>query len=102
MGNFLQSIPSLAGSPEGNKKILDTMSGIIEYRKQRAAIAADWQNGDISAKEAQQRVDKLPPPFKSVADEPGTVPKAFTKADFDKLPSGARFISPDGKERIKP
>lgn len=64
LGNFLQSIPSLAGTPGGNKIILDTMSGIVDYRKQRAAIAAEWQNGDISAKEAQKRADAIPLPFK--------------------------------------
>lgn len=30
------------------------------------------------------------------------IPRVNTKADFDKLKSGAEFISPDGKKRVKP
>lgn len=63
LNNFIQSIPSLAGTPGGNKLILDTLGGIIEHRKQRADVALQWQVGDISAKEAQERINALPSPF---------------------------------------
>lgn len=74
LGNFLASIPSLAGTPEGNRKILETMQGIIDHRKQRAGIASEWQLGDISAKEAQSRIDKLPSPFAKKEQAPVAAP----------------------------
>lgn len=76
LGNFLASIPSLAGTPEGNQKILETMSGIVEHRRQRSAIASEWQLGEISAKDAQKRIDSLPSPFAKREDSKPAAPAA--------------------------
>lgn len=63
MAAYQKALPSLLGTPEGNSIVMDTYEGMASFRKQRADIAAEWQLGDISAKEAQKRMDALPDPF---------------------------------------
>ena len=61
--NFMNSVPTLAGQPGGNKIILDTLQGLIQYKLQRAEIAQAWQSGEISGKEATKQIQSLPSPF---------------------------------------
>ena len=70
LDNFLSSIPSLKGTPEGNARILSTLKGVNDYKRQRAAIANDWQSGNLSSKDAQQRINELPSPFLRQAAAP--------------------------------
>lgn len=60
---FEASLPSLTGTPGGNQIIMDTLEGMAQFKKSRAGIAADWQNGDLSAKAADQKMNELPNPF---------------------------------------
>ena len=112
--NFIQSLPTLAGSAGGNQKILDTVNGVLAYRQQRAQIAQSYQDGDIKGKDADAQIRALPSPFAPKKDEPGSVAqpqigapdpsvaKPADKASFDALPSGALFQAPDGTMRRKP
>ena len=105
LSNFIASIPNIAATPGGNQKILQSLSGIVDWRKKRADIASQWQLGDLSAKEAQKQLDAIPSPFApipSAQGQPGSVASPKTKQEYDALPSGARFVDPNGEERIKP
>lgn len=72
LNNFIASIPSLAGSPDGNKQILSTLSGLVDYRRARANIATQWQLGDLSAKDAQKQIDAIPSPFAALSKPSGS------------------------------
>lgn len=61
--NFMNSVPTLAGQPGGNKLILDTLQGLVQYKLKRAEIAQAWQSGELSGKEATKRIQALPSPF---------------------------------------
>jgi hypothetical protein len=63
MASFRAALPSLMGTPGGNAIVTDTLQGMNEYRKARADIAVEYQVGEISAKEAQKRMNALPDPF---------------------------------------
>lgn len=95
LGNFLASIPSLSGTPGGNKLILDGIAGLVNYRKQRADIATQWQLGDISAKQAQTKLDALPSPFAKKADDK----KPDADATLGEKPKATAL--PDGYDQSK-
>lgn len=65
LGNFLASVPSLAGTPGGNAQILDTLRGIASLKQQRASVAQAWQEGRITSQDADQQLAALPSPFAS-------------------------------------
>ena len=112
--NFVQSLPTLAGSAGGNQKILDTLNGTLAYRQQRALIAQQYQDNKITAQQADEQINALPSPFAPKKDAPGSiaqpqvgapdaaVAKPADKAAFDALPSGTLFQAPDGSMRRKP
>lgn len=103
LSNFLASIPSLAGSPEGNKQILGTLSGLVDYRRARANIATQWQLGDLSAKDAQKQIDALPSPFAALVKPGADGPvRVQTPEEARKLPKGTPIILPDGRTATVP
>jgi len=105
LGNFLSSIPSLMGTPGGNQRILETLAGAVRYKQSRAAIAQQWQLGDISAKEAQTQIDAMPSPWiaKNQDGKTGEAPVRVKSIDeAKKLPSGTVFVDPNGVERRVP
>lgn len=63
MASFRAAMGSLKGTPEGNELAMSTLSSLALHRKQRAEVANAWQLGEISAREAQARMDRLPDPF---------------------------------------
>lgn len=74
--NFMNSVPTLAGQPGGNKIILDSLQGLVKYKLQRAEIAQAWQSGEISGKEATKQIQSLPSPFANLpkVEEPKNLP----------------------------
>lgn len=103
LSNFLASIPSLAGSPEGNKQILGTLAGLVDYRRARANIATQWQLGDLSAKDAQKQIDALPSPFAGLSKPGADGPvRVQTPEEARKLPKGTPIILPDGRTATVP
>lgn len=108
---FKSSLPSLTGTPDGNSRIMATMQGIAEYKKAQSDIAEAVASKRISKDQGLSMLKALPNPLEWVrqtapqANKNQTaVPKlrAQDKAAFDALPSGTRFIDPNGVERIKP
>lgn len=63
MESFRQQIPSLMGSPEGNKLVSDTLRGVAEHHRDAADIAAQWRAGKISVEKAQEELGSLQDPF---------------------------------------
>ena len=99
LGNFMASIPSLAGTPGGNQKIMDTLAGMAQYRRERSRIAQAWQSGEISGKEASKQIDDLQSPFSPPVKIPASMaPDEVAK----KYRSGTRIILPDGTPGVVP
>lgn len=60
---FKKSLPSIINTPEGNKRIIETIRSIADYDIQRGEIAAQLQFGEIGAKEAREKYRKLTNPL---------------------------------------
>lgn len=63
MESFRQQIPSLMGTPEGNKLVSDTLRGVAEHHRDAAEIAARWRGGKVSVDQAQEALSGLKDPF---------------------------------------
>lgn len=110
---MLQSLPALQNRPEANRAISAMMRAKAQVNQERAAVVADYQSKTIDQSTARTRIaeiDKrsiMTPELKAIIsglkDTPAAGgPKPISRADYDALPSGARFTAPDGSERIKP
>jgi len=66
--NFLKSLPSLGTTPEGNEMASRVMQGLYENKLKAADIASAALNGEITRKEADQRIRDLPDPMKEYRD----------------------------------
>jgi hypothetical protein len=117
---FKSSLPSLAGSPEGNAIIMQTVAGLARLRMERARVAQEWQEGRVDARVAGERIRSLPDPFAEFRSwrenaaareqrpaqgrQPAaetTIPRVTTPEQHRALPPGTRYIAPDGREMIK-
>jgi hypothetical protein len=117
---FKSSLPSLAGSPEGNAIIMQTVAGLARLRMERARVAQEWQEGRMDARTAGERIRSLPDPFAEFKSwrenaaqreqrpaqgrQPAaetTIPRITTPEQHRSLSPGSRYIAPDGSERIK-
>jgi hypothetical protein len=63
MESFEQALMNMRATPGGNEIIAQTLGGMAQLRIQRGEIAQLWQMGEISAKEASDRMKALPDPF---------------------------------------
>jgi hypothetical protein len=68
MESFRQQIPSLMGSPEGNKLVSDTLRGVAEHHRDAAEIASQWRAGKISLDKAQEALGSLKDPFERMRE----------------------------------
>jgi len=66
---FKQSLPTLMGTPEGNKTILDTMRGLATMKQARADIAMRLATGEIDPQKAMEALKSIPSPFPSMGDD---------------------------------
>lgn len=60
---FKQSMPRLINQPGGNKQIVDTMRGIIEYQIAQGRTAAAVANREITPSEGRRQLGSLPNPL---------------------------------------
>lgn len=67
---FKASLPRLINTPEGNRKIINTMKAIAQFDMNRAGIARELQLGNITRQEAFQRFSALGNPLEGF--DPGT------------------------------
>jgi hypothetical protein len=63
MESFEQALMNLRATPGGNEIIAQTLGGMAQQRIARGEIAQLWQLGEISAKDAADRMKALPDPF---------------------------------------
>jgi hypothetical protein len=103
----------LGKSPAGNKRILEQLQNMLEYKARRAIKAAEDSDDEFTAGEIRSSLEyQLPSyglrqeaPAPAVAPAPATVapPTINTDAEFNALPSGAEYTDPDdGKTYRKP
>lgn len=67
---FRASLPSIWGTKEGNKVIIETLRGLYDWKTQRANLAMDYLAGDFG--EGQQA-------FKALMDKLEALPNPFEK-----------------------
>lgn len=60
---FKQSLPRAINTPDGNKLILDTMTGIAQYQIQMGDIADQVANREITAAQGRERIKNLKNPL---------------------------------------
>lgn len=87
IGEEMDRLQTILDNPEGYKAddlaaARANMSQLAELQETYDHIIGNWRQGS--------------------AGEPGQPMQVNTKAEYDKLPSGTRFIAPDGTIRIKP
>lgn len=108
---FKQSLPRIINQPGGNRMIIDTMRGIAEYERQQGQIAGAVLNRQMEPGAARSALMELENPLawlnetEGGSDRQGArsgAPQISSDAEYDALPSGARFIDPEGNVRQKP
>jgi hypothetical protein len=67
---FRSSLPSIWNTPGGNTKILTTMKGLIQYRKQQGEIASQVMNGQITRQEGLKKLMAIPNPLAEYSQIP--------------------------------
>jgi hypothetical protein len=81
MESFRQQIPSLMGTPEGNRLVSETLHGIAEHHKDATDIAARWQTGKLSPEQATDALLNLKDPFSRMREyQAARTPEATTAA----------------------
>lgn len=113
---FKQSLPRIINQPGGNQAIIGTMRAIAEYDAQGAQIVQRLRAGEISRADAFRELRSRADPLSGVRQglgegatpetpqpaQDGQPPKISTREEYGQLPSGAKFIAPDGSVRTKP
>ena len=90
---FKGSLPSLLGTPEGNKLVTETMGGIAQQRIQASKVAQKWQLGQISAQQAQTELDGLGDPFAAFREFQSKMPPQGQQAPQQPQPARAGAIN---------
>lgn len=103
---FLSALPNIGNTPEGNEIINWTWQAISQNKIAAAEIVERSQRNEITWQEAGKLIRALPNPYTRFKEfqKTGSAPavKVSDDNDFRALPSGTRFVGPDGKERVKP
>jgi hypothetical protein len=66
---FKQSLPRLINTPEGNRKIIETLRGVLEYDMQMGAISDDLLLGKLTPEDAISKYQSLQNPLSWVQSE---------------------------------
>jgi hypothetical protein len=61
--SFRLQVPTLVGTPEGNRLVSETLRGMAEHTRDATAIAAQWQTGKLSPEKATEALNNLKDPF---------------------------------------
>lgn len=109
--NALSQLKAIfGGAPtEGERKILLDIQGASrlpdEVRQKifdRAALMAQARLKFNEQRAAEMRGGQFYKPQGSMSRAPAAQTQGITQQQFEALPSGSKFIAPDGTERIKP
>jgi len=60
---FMQSLPNLKNTPQGNEIIANTMKAVAQNKVNAAGVARKAQRGEISWQDADEQISKLPNPY---------------------------------------
>ncbi|MEM7674514.1 MAG: hypothetical protein AAF449_00775 [Myxococcota bacterium] len=71
---FLNALPSLANSPEGNRVINQTLSAVAEWKKSRGQIATKAITKEITYEDALRQIEALPDPYSLWKETSGQAP----------------------------
>jgi hypothetical protein len=115
---FMQSLPALANTPDGNRIIASNMRKLAERSIKEAEIAYQVQNGDLKPAQGRKAIQDLgplnldlpknlvaapaPAPTAAPAQTDGDIPTVSTPAEAGKLPKGTKFRDPNGVIRVVP
>lgn len=116
---FKSSLPNLSQSPVGRALISETLKALADYRIKQGEIATAVTTEKMGRADAMQALHDLPSPFsafnehgKHLAELPpaaAPVPqqasapvKVSSPEEARRLPSGTKFITPDGREMRVP
>lgn len=118
---FRSSLPSLWKTPGGNQILLNTMQSLAQYKQAQGDIAQRVMIGEIDRKDAVRLLRELPNPLESFRSgtqaQPSAAPQAAPQSapaqpsaapikiqsieDYNRVPSGAQYVDPQGVVRIK-
>ncbi len=110
---FKQSLPRIINSPEGNRRIIETLRGISQYQLSQADIAGQVASRQITPEQGNEmlrtlpnpvawlREAELPAPISAPLTEGGNIPTITSSEAYQALPSGAQYRAPDGSIRTK-
>ena len=76
MRQFLEGLPGLGKTPEGNEIIANTQQSILAHRQAVAEIASKAMAGEIEPREAEKAIRELPDPMKLWRESRGKSPAA--------------------------
>lgn len=106
---FLNSLPSVGSEPGANEIINGTFQAVAQNKMEAAEIARKAQRGDIKWQDAEEQIAALPNPYtrfkewqKSNGGAGSAGPTQVRTVDeYNALPSGATYIDPNGRTKVK-
>ena len=78
MRQYLESLPTLGKTPEGNEIIANTQQSILAHRQAVAEIASRAMAGEIEPREAEKQIRALPDPMAMWKKSRGASPAGGT------------------------
>lgn len=120
MRKFLEALPALGRTPQGNAIITRTFAAVQQRQLRAAEIASKAMAGELKPAEAEKMLRELPdpmalikktmpeamkdkePPKTGEAQSQEAMPTVSTPAEAMKLPKGTRFRDPQGNIRVVP
>jgi len=95
---FKKSLPSIINTPDGNRKIIETIRAIAEYDMKRGDIAAQVQFGEIKHSEARKKYRALTNPLANLSKEAGDNPESVDTTGGASDNDDAAFLKSLGLE----
>jgi hypothetical protein len=97
---FKASLPRLINQPGGNKLILDTMAGLLDYQIKQAEISEAVVAGDMTRQQGVKALMALPNPLQGGQGDQGGNDAAFVEAIKAKVQRG-ESLTPDEVARVR-
>ena len=103
---LVKMVPGIEKDPKGRKLVVETAVKMARRDKDVARLARDYRKKhgqmDDGFFDVLEDYSNKNPLFTAKDVPSGSVKKIMGDKDYEKLPSGTKFIGPDGVERIKP
>lgn len=99
MQKFIESLPSLGNSPEGNALIEDTLQALAEHKQAAGEIASRALSGDIEPDDAERMIRELPDPMQMWRQQTGGSLGGSRSAALGSGKRGSRYSGVAGTTR---